>query len=78
MWAIGDASSEGQLKHLANHEERVVAHNLAHPAWEAGFYDGLVVPVDGVDLARDEGIRPGSSAEMSGSSPPSAAVRRSS
>jgi mycothione reductase len=31
VWALGDASSEGQLKHLANHEERVVAHNLAHP-----------------------------------------------
>ena len=31
VWAIGDASSEGQLKHLANHEERIVAHNLAHP-----------------------------------------------
>lgn len=31
VWAMGDASSEEQLKHLANHEERVVAHNLAHP-----------------------------------------------
>jgi mycothione reductase len=31
VWALGDASSEGQLKHLANHEERVVAWNLAHP-----------------------------------------------
>ena len=31
VWAMGDASSPGQLKHLANHEERVVAHNLAHP-----------------------------------------------
>jgi mycothione reductase len=31
IWALGDASSEGQLKHLANHEERVVAYNLAHP-----------------------------------------------
>jgi mycothione reductase len=31
VWAMGDASSEGQLKHLANHEERVGAHNLAHP-----------------------------------------------
>lgn len=39
------------------------SHNLADAAWEAGFYDGLVVPVEGVDLARDEGIRPGSSAE---------------
>jgi acetyl-CoA acetyltransferase family protein len=39
------------------------SHNLADAAWEAGFYDSLVVPVPGVDLARDEGIRPGSSAE---------------
>ncbi len=31
VWALGDASSEYQLKHVANHEERVVAHNLAHP-----------------------------------------------
>src|SRR3954452_4800958 len=39
------------------------SHNLADEAWESGFYDDLVVPVEGVDLARDEGIRPGSSAE---------------
>jgi acetyl-CoA acetyltransferase family protein len=43
------------------------SHNLADAAWEAGFYDDLVVPVDlsvgGGDLVRDEGIRPGSSAE---------------
>jgi len=38
------------------------SHNLADAAWEAGFYDDLVVPVEGVELARDEGIRPGSSA----------------
>jgi mycothione reductase len=31
VWALGDISSEHQLKHVANHEERVVAHNLAHP-----------------------------------------------
>ncbi len=31
VWALGDASSEHQLKHVANHEERTVAHNLAHP-----------------------------------------------
>ncbi|MGI8680080.1 MAG: mycothione reductase [Jatrophihabitans sp.] len=29
--ALGDVSSDFQLKHVANHEERVVAHNLAHP-----------------------------------------------
>jgi acetyl-CoA acyltransferase len=43
------------------------SHNLADAAWSAGFYDDLVVPVsvDGVvvDLARDEGVRPGSSPE---------------
>ncbi|MBE7189086.1 mycothione reductase [Jatrophihabitans endophyticus] len=31
VWALGDVSTEHQLKHVANHEERVVAHNLAHP-----------------------------------------------
>lgn len=31
VWALGDVSSEYQLKHVANHEARVVAHNLAHP-----------------------------------------------
>jgi acetyl-CoA acyltransferase len=39
------------------------SHNLADAAWEAGFYDDLVVPVPDIALARDEGIRPGSSAE---------------
>ena len=39
------------------------SHRLAHAAWEAGFYDDLVVPVAGVDLARDEAIRPDSTAE---------------
>ncbi|GAB3195929.1 thiolase family protein [Nocardioides hungaricus] len=37
------------------------SHVLADAAWEAGFYDSLVVPVG--DLIRDEGIRPGSTAE---------------
>lgn len=31
IWALGDISSHFQLKHVANHEARVVAHNLAHP-----------------------------------------------
>ncbi len=39
------------------------SHNLADAAWEAGFYDDLVVGVDGTDLARDEGIRPGSTVQ---------------
>src|SRR4051794_2155872 len=39
------------------------SHNLADAAWEAGFYDDLVVPVEGVELVRDEGIRTGSSGD---------------
>jgi acetyl-CoA acetyltransferase family protein len=39
------------------------SHELAHAAWESGFYDDLVVAVPGVDLTRDEGIRPGTTIE---------------
>jgi mycothione reductase len=31
IYALGDVSSPFQLKHVANHEERVVQHNLMHP-----------------------------------------------
>jgi mycothione reductase len=31
IYALGDLSSPFQLKHVANHEARVVAHNLLHP-----------------------------------------------
>ncbi|MGO4383215.1 mycothione reductase [Specibacter sp. RAF43] len=31
IYALGDVSSQHQLKHVANHEARVVKHNLAHP-----------------------------------------------
>lgn len=31
VWALGDISSHHQLKHVANHEARVVQHNLLHP-----------------------------------------------
>ncbi|EWS81094.1 mycothione reductase [Brachybacterium phenoliresistens] len=30
-WALGDVSSPHQLKHVANHELRIVRHNLRHP-----------------------------------------------
>jgi acetyl-CoA acyltransferase len=33
------------------------SHEMAAKAWADGFYDDLVVPVPGVELARDEGIR---------------------
>ncbi len=31
VWALGDVSSPYHLKHVANHEMRVVQHNLLHP-----------------------------------------------
>jgi mycothione reductase len=31
IFALGDVSSHSQLKHVANHEMRVVQHNLLHP-----------------------------------------------
>ncbi|HEU5470488.1 MAG TPA: mycothione reductase [Actinophytocola sp.] len=31
IWALGDLCSAHQLKHVANHEARVVRHNLLHP-----------------------------------------------
>ncbi len=31
VWALGDVANPVQLKHVANHEARVVRHNLSHP-----------------------------------------------
>ncbi|UFU08033.1 mycothione reductase [Ruania halotolerans] len=31
VWALGDICSPWQLKHVANHEARIVQHNLLHP-----------------------------------------------
>lgn len=39
------------------------SHDLADKAWSEGFYDDLVVAVPGVELDRDESIRPGSTSE---------------
>ena len=43
VWALGDVSSDYQLKHVANHEARVVAHNLAHPG-DLRSFDHRYVP----------------------------------
>ncbi|MEM7140460.1 MAG: mycothione reductase [Actinomycetota bacterium] len=31
IWALGDISNPVQLKHVANHEARVISHNITHP-----------------------------------------------
>ncbi|MGX1885103.1 thiolase family protein [Streptomyces sp. NPDC055287] len=41
----------------------LASHQKAAKAWADGLYDGEVVPYDGVDLARDECIREGSTME---------------
>ncbi len=43
VWAIGDVRNPLQLKHLANHEAEVVAHNLVHPE-SLRHIDERVVP----------------------------------
>ena len=42
VWSLGDASSPFQLKHVANHEARIVAHNLAHPDDPESFVHAAV------------------------------------
>ncbi|MEW2502155.1 MULTISPECIES: thiolase family protein [unclassified Amycolatopsis] len=44
-------------------EFAVRSHVNAARAWDEGFYDNHVVPVEGVELTRDEGIRPDSTME---------------
>lgn len=39
------------------------SHELAAQAWDDGFYAGLAVAVEGVELDRDESIRPGTTVE---------------
>ncbi|HEX8970063.1 thiolase family protein [Oryzihumus sp.] len=41
----------------------VASHRNAARAWEEGVYDAEVVPVEGTDLTRDEGIRADASVE---------------
>ncbi|MBA3781725.1 MAG: thiolase family protein [Nocardioides sp.] len=64
--ALGECNEQIASSHAISRERQdefgARSHNLADAAWHAGFYDDMVVPVGGIDLTRDEGIRPGSSA----------------
>lgn len=65
--SLGEANEQLADRFSVSRERQdefaALSHQRADAAWEAGFYDDLVVPVEGVDLARDESIRPGSTAE---------------
>jgi acetyl-CoA acyltransferase len=65
--SLGEANEQLQEKFDVSRERQDAfaarSHNLADAAWEEGFYDDLVVPVPGTELARDESVRAGSSVE---------------
>src|SRR6478735_3119439 len=68
--SLGEANEQLQERFSISRERQdefaARSHNLADEAWNAGFYDDLVVPVaagtGNADMTRDEGIRPGSTA----------------
>ncbi|MFG2126580.1 thiolase family protein [Streptomyces sp. NPDC048751] len=66
--SLGEANEQLQERFGISRERQDAfaarSHQLAHAAWESGFYDDLVTPVEGVDLTRDEGIRPGSTPQV--------------
>ncbi|AYF98221.1 thiolase family protein [Protaetiibacter intestinalis] len=65
--SLGEATERLRERHGIDRERQdafaLRSHRLAHEAWEAGCYDGLVTPYPDAALARDEGIRADSSAE---------------
>ncbi|MGI8334790.1 thiolase family protein [Actinomadura scrupuli] len=70
--SLGEANEQLGEKHAVSRERQdafaLRSHRLAAAAWDEGFYDDLVVPVEG--STRDEGIRADSSMEkLSGLKP---------
>ena len=68
--SLGECNEQVAASHGISRERQdefaARSHHLTDVAWTDGFYDDLVVPVEGVDLARDESIRPGSTVESLG------------
>jgi acetyl-CoA acyltransferase len=65
--SLGEANEQLQEKYGISRERQdafaLRSHQLADRAWTAGFYADHVIAVPGVELDRDEGIRPGTTAE---------------
>ncbi|WP_007026594.1 thiolase family protein [Saccharomonospora iraqiensis] len=76
QWTVSLGESTEQLagkygiSRAAQDEFALRSHTRAARAWDSGFYDGHVVPVEGTDLTRDEGIRPDTSLEKLGTLKP--------
>jgi len=62
--SLGEANEQLQERFGISRERQdsfaAKSHQLAHAAWEEGFYDDLVVQVKDSEVLRDEGIRPNS------------------
>ena len=65
--SLGEANEQlaGEFSISRERQDEFAAesHRRAARAWSEGFYDDLVVPVPGMDLARDESIRDDSTPE---------------
>jgi acetyl-CoA acyltransferase len=65
--SLGECNEQLQEKFSISRERQdafaALSHQRADAAWNEGFYDDITVGVRGSDLTRDEGIRPGSTAE---------------
>ena len=72
--SLGEANEQLQERFAISRERQDAfaarSHELAERAWKDGFYDAVTVAVPvavpGAELARDEGIRPGSTVESLG------------
>ncbi len=69
QWTISLGKSAEKLAAMyeisrpAQDEFALRSHQRASAAWDAGFYDGWVVAVPGIELERDETIRPDTTLE---------------
>jgi acetyl-CoA acetyltransferase family protein len=65
--SLGEANEQlAEALEIPRHRQdefAATSHRLAARAWAAGFYDDIVVPVPGVELARDENVRDDSTPE---------------
>jgi acetyl-CoA acyltransferase len=65
--SLGEANEQLQEKYGISRERQdafaLRSHQLADQAWTDGFYHHHVITVPGTELVRDEGIRPGTTAE---------------
>jgi acetyl-CoA acetyltransferase family protein len=69
QWTISLGESTEKLAGIykitreAQDEFALRSHQRGAKAWDDGLYDDWVIPVEGTDLTRDEGIRPDTSLE---------------